>query len=56
MPMYKDFVPEKLRFWLTLFFPLVFQMSDALFMGLSEPISATTSLTPNDVLFSVSAA
>ena len=51
MPMYKDFVPEKLRFWITLFFPLVFQMSDALFMGLSGPISATTSLTPNDVLF-----
>ena len=51
MPMYRDFVPEKLRFWITLFFPLVFQMSDALFMGLSGPISATTSLTPNDVLF-----
>lgn len=51
MPMYKDFVPEKLRFWITLFFPLVFQMSDALFMGLSGPISASTSLTSNDVLF-----
>ena len=51
MPMYKDFVPEKLRFWITMLFPLIFQMSDALFMGLSGPISATTPLTQNDVLF-----
>ena len=51
MPMYKDFVPERLRFWITLLFPLIFQMSDALFMGLSEQISSTTSLTSNDVLF-----
>lgn len=50
LPMFKNFVPEKMRFWIILCFPIVFQMSDAVFMGLSAHISGSLSLLNNDIL------
>lgn len=50
LPMFRDFVPEKLRFWIILLFPIVFQMSDAVFMGLSTEIASDLSLLQEDIL------
>ncbi len=49
-PVFNDYVPERLRFFLLLLFPLVFQMSDAVFMGLSNEIAHAASLRPQDIL------
>ena len=48
--MFRDFVPEGCRFWLILLFPIVFQMSDCIFMGLSVQMSGDLSLYPEDIL------
>ena len=48
--MFRDFVPEGWRFWLILIYPIVFQMSDAVFMGLSTQISSDLSLLSEDIL------
>ena len=50
LPMFRDFVPEGCRFWLILLFPIVFQMSDCIFMGLSVQMSGDLSLYPEDIL------
>lgn len=50
LPMFRDFVPEGWRFWLILIYPIVFQMSDAVFMGLSTQISSDLSLLSEDIL------
>ena len=50
LPMFRERVPEKLRFYLILLFPIVFQMSDAVFMGMATEISSSTGLTSQDVL------
>lgn len=49
-PVFNDYIPEKLRFFLLLLFPLVFQMSDAVFMGLSNEIAYAASFRPQDIL------
>ena len=48
--MFRDFVPEGWRFWLILLFPVVFQMSDGVFMGLSTQIASDLSLLSEDIL------
>ena len=49
--MFRDFVPEGIRFWLILLFPLVFQASDAVFMGLNTEIAYALSMRPEDILY-----
>lgn len=50
LPIFRDFVPENIRFWIMLLFPIAFQMSDAVFMGLSSEIAASQSLMAEDIL------
>ncbi len=51
LPMFRRSVPEGWRFWIILMFPLVFQMSDPMFMGLSTEVSSALSLWNEDILF-----
>ena len=49
--MFRSAVPERLRFWLIILIPIIFQMSDAVFMGLATEISSELSLLREDILY-----
>lgn len=49
-PMFRDFIPDRFRLWIILFFPLVFQASNPLFMGLSAQQAGSLSLIREDIM------
>ena len=51
LPMFRKAIPESLRFWLIILIPIIFQMSDAVFMGLATEISSELSFLSEDILY-----
>lgn len=50
MPLFKDFVPNWIRPWIYLFFAVVFQLSDCVYVGSLWHIVGTTPLIKEDVM------
>lgn len=48
--MFREFVPEGLRFWIILLFPIIFQCSDCVYMSLAAQISGELDLIEQDVM------
>ena len=49
-PMFRDFIPEKFRFWIIVIFPFIFQMSNPIFMGLATQQAGDLSLLSEDIM------
>lgn len=50
-PMFRDFIPEKLRFWIILVFPFIYQSSNPLYMNIASQMMSDTALTNEDIMF-----
>lgn len=50
LPMFRDFIPEKIRLWIILMFPFIFQASNPLYMNIAPHIMSDTALTNEDVM------
>lgn len=51
MPMYRDFVPEKIRPWIYLVFLVFFQLTGCIYLGSASSIVGSTGLMSTDVMF-----
>ena len=48
--MFKDFVPEWMRFPILILFPFIYQCSNPVFMNVAEQMTSNTALTTEDVM------
>lgn len=50
LPMFLDFIPERLRLWIVLLFPIIFQCSDCVYMSLAAQMAGELNLIEEDVM------
>lgn len=50
MPMYREFVPEKIRPWIHLLFAIIFQLGSGIYLGVAANIAGAESMMTEDVL------
>lgn len=50
LPMFRAFVPERLRMWIVLLFPIIFQCSDCVYMSLAAQMAGELNLIEEDVM------